>query len=400
MEITHTLLFFLGFLLIALVLKPLSEKIRFPYPALLVVAGFLLAELLIAQGIDTGLRWDSFHDLVFYVLLPILIYETAFRLNAEQFFKNVVTILILAVPLMFVATIITAVLIYYGINHPVGFPFIAALITAAILSANDPSAVIAVMKATKLPDRFIAILEGEGLFSGAMAIVLVSLFSVMAVENVTTLEFLPMLIKFATVFSGGILVGMIIGLLVWIMLYFIKAPVLRGILSLISAYAGFLIAQDYLQVSGVIAVLVTGLIVNAFTQKADTETRNFLQSLWQYKSTIATALVFLLLGVSIQLSVLANQWLAILMGIGAALAARFVIVVIGLNSLTVLPGIQRESISYQLTIVWGGLSGAVSIALVLSLPELPYFQTIQGIVYGVVLFSLFVQAPTLRFLNR
>lgn len=93
MEITQTLLFFLLFLFIAVIVKPLADRLHLPYPALLVSIGFIASEWLVSEGIDIGLRWDSFHDIVFYILLPILVYQAALRLNAEHFFNNILVIL-------------------------------------------------------------------------------------------------------------------------------------------------------------------------------------------------------------------------------------------------------------------------------------------------------------------
>ena len=130
-------------------------------------------------------------------------------------------------------------------------------------------------------------------------------------------------------------------------------------------------------------------------KKTDAPTRKFLQSLWEYKTTIANMLIFIVLGASIRYSILVDQWLAISIGIAAVLIARWIIIYIGLSFFRFLPGVYRVSPSEKFTLLWGGLRGAVTIALVFSLPEdLPYYSTIQGIVYGVVLFTLFIQAPS------
>jgi len=397
MEITQTLLFFLSFLLIAVLVKPLSEIFHLPYPALLITIGFLSSEWLVSEGIDIGLRWDNFHDLVFYVFLPILVYTAALRLNVEYFFRNIIIVLLLSIPFMLLATLLTAYLIFYGIAHAEGFPLIAALLVAAILSAIDPSAVLLALKQMRARKGVSNILEGESLFSGAMAIVLTTLLvrTVMSAQQEITIT--EGVLEFARVFSGGLLVGLIVGLFAWILIRIINDPTLRGVLSLVSAYGGFLIAENYLQVSGVLSTLIAGLMLNAFTQKADESTRNFLHKLWDYKTTIANALLFLLLGVSIQYSVLVDQWLAILIGIGAVLIARIIIVYIVLALFGTSSKTGKLLSCDRFILFWGGLRGAVTIALVLSLPgSLLYYSTVQGIVYGVVLFTLFVQAPTLK----
>ena len=268
MPITQMLFLFLSCLLMATLLKPLADRLSLPFSALLVLLGFASSEWLIGSGGDTGLRWDNFHDLVFYIFLPILVYNAALRLNAEQFFRNFMSILLLAVPLMVASTFITAYILFYAIDHPAGYPLLAALITAAILSAIDPAAVLMLLKRVRMPQRVITLLEGEGLLSGAMAIVLSSLLVNIAMTNPQqNLSVGNSVLEFTRVFSGGILVGLVIGVLTWLLVALIKDNTLRGILSLISAYGSFLLAEQYLQVSGVIAVLITGLMLNAFTQK-------------------------------------------------------------------------------------------------------------------------------------
>jgi len=394
--ITQILLLFLSCLFMATLLKPIADRLSLPFSALLVLLGFASSEWLIIGGGDTGLRWDTFHDLVFYIFLPILVYNAALRLNAEHFFRNIISILLLAVPLMIAATFVSAYILFYAIDHPAGYPLLAALITAAILSAIDPAAVLALLKRVRMPQRITTLLEGEGLLSGAMAIVLTSLLVNIAVTNQQqNVSVGSSVLEFTRVFSGGILVGLVVGMLTWLLVALIKDNTLRGILSLISAYGSFLIAEQYLQVSGVIAVLITGLMINAFTQKTDAPTRKSLQSLWEYKTTIANMLIFIVLGASIRYSVLVDQWLAISIGIVAVLIARWVIIYIGLSFFRFLPGVHRLSSGEKFTLLWGGLRGAVTIALVFALPEdLPYYDTIQGIVYGVVLFTLFIQAPS------
>lgn len=137
MQIYVSVTILILFLLMAVLTAPLSKRLGLPFSALLVIEGFLGSELIVALGFDLGLRWYHFHDLVFFILLPVLIFESALNINARLLVKNLIPIVILAIPIMLLSTMITAVLIYYGIGPPLGFPVIAALLTGAILSATD-----------------------------------------------------------------------------------------------------------------------------------------------------------------------------------------------------------------------------------------------------------------------
>lgn len=143
MAISTGLILLAVMLLLALLLKPLVEKYHIPFAGLLVVKGFVGSEILVSLDVDAGVRYDSFHDLILYVVLPLLIFEAAFKINAEQLVKNLIAILFFAIPVMLFSTGVVAVMVYYGIVHPTGFPWIAALLTGAILAKCIGSNVIA-----------------------------------------------------------------------------------------------------------------------------------------------------------------------------------------------------------------------------------------------------------------
>jgi CPA1 family monovalent cation:H+ antiporter len=209
----HTVLLLTGLLLLALAIQPLARKIHLPFTATLVIAGFAASELLVYYGFDTGIRAEGFHDLIFFVFLPILIFESAYNINARILCKNLLPILVLAIPLMLLSTLITAALVYYGIGHPDGFPWIAALITGALLSATDPVAVVAMFKQMGVPPRLAILVEGESLFNDAAAIVVFGVFIAIATGSDGPMTFADALWHFIRVFFGGILAGSITGLL-------------------------------------------------------------------------------------------------------------------------------------------------------------------------------------------
>ncbi|MBE9533212.1 MAG: cation:proton antiporter, partial [Proteobacteria bacterium] len=151
-------------LLLALLIKPIAEKYHIPFAGLLVATGFIASEILVRFNIDTGVRYDSFHDLILYVFLPILIFEAAFKMDAEKLAKNLVVILFFAIPIMLLSTFVAAAMIYYGIGHPEGFPWIAALLTGALLAATDPVAILDIMRKAGVSERLCLLLDGEALF--------------------------------------------------------------------------------------------------------------------------------------------------------------------------------------------------------------------------------------------
>ena len=254
-----------------------------------------------------------------------------------------------------------------------------------------------------MSQRLDALLRGESLFNTIVALVLVSLavnIEVMGQQQEGSLSFLTGFILFVKLFSGGVLAGLVCALLGWLLLHYARFDRLRMLLTIVIAYATFMLAESYLQVSGIIAVLTAGLLLNAYSQRAGELTKECLQRRWHHFAAIAGVTLFLLLGMSVYWPLLQQQWIAVLLGIAALLMARAVIVFAGFWLIGRLSSRNAISNSEKSALVWGGLKGAISAALLFTLPDLDYSNTVHAIVYGVVLFSLFIQAPTLRWFQK
>lgn len=390
METPDVIFLLTGLLVLALVLQPLARRLHIPLTALLVIAGFIASELLVNSGLDTGVRAGNFHDLVFFVFLPVLIFESAYNIDVRLLFRNLLPILFLAIPLMLLSALITAALVYAGIAHPGGFPWIAALLTGALLSATDPVAVVALLREMGVSERLGLLLEGESLFNDATAIVLFGLFLAIATGADGPMTWTDAAVHFSRVFFGGMLAGGVTGYIMAAVVKLLKDPVTRGVATVITAYLAFAIAESLLHVSGVMAVLVAGLVLGR-----DREQESFVQQLWEFNAWIANALVFLLVGVTITMDMFTERWLAMLIGIAGVIIARAIGIFTFVPLLSRVLPVEAIPRSYQVVMFWGGLRGAVTLALALALPtSLDYWWTIQSIAFGVVLFTLFIQATT------
>jgi CPA1 family monovalent cation:H+ antiporter len=392
----HAILIFSGLLLLAIVIQPLARKFNVPFTATLVVAGFIASELLVMAGIDTGIRAENFHDLIFFVFLPVLVFEAAYNINARLLWKNLLPILFLAIPLMLLSTVITAALVYFGIGHPAGFPWIAALLTGALLSATDPVAVVALLRQMGAPERLAMLMEGESLFNDATAIVVFSVFLAIATGSDGSMSVGDASQHFLRIFLGGILVGTVSGLIFTALIKLSGETIIKALATVISAYLAYIVAETVLHVSGVMAVLITGLILGYRGQHAGSgAATGFERELWEFNAYVANVLVFLFMGVTITLGMFEERWLAMLIGIAGVLLARAVGILACVPVLNRLTPIEPVSRPFQVVMLWGGLRGAVTLALALSLPtSLDYWWTIQSIAFGVVLFTLFIQATT------
>jgi len=402
MTLAWTLIMLSALLMAALILRPVADRIHLPFALLLVLSGFAGSEILVGLGYDTGLRADSFHDLILYAFLPVLIFESAFKTSARALTRDLLTVLFVAIPVLLLSVAITAALIYTGIGHESGFPWIAALLTGALLAATDPTAVMEQLQRLGVSQRLQVLLEGESLFNDTTAIVLFGIFLSVALNPGHTVSPSEALLRFGLLSFGGAAVGLVIGLVFLLLLRVFSDPIEQGLLTLVCAYSSFLAADQGLQLSGVMAVLVAGLVLGrAHYRRQDDDGDGFVDRLWSMNAFAAGALVFLLMGVTVTLPMFEERWLAMLIGIGSVLVARALGLFALLPLVGTLPGIAPVPIREQTVLYWGGLRGAVTLALALALPvELDYWWTIQSIAFGVVLFTLAIQASTMPLLLR
>lgn len=393
--------FIVGFatilLLLAVIAEPVANKLGLPHSSVLVVLGIVSAYTA-TQGfdIDTGLRSTNFHQLVFFIFLPVLIFEAAYNLPQQTLRENIWPIMFLAIIGMLFTTGTAALLLYFGIDHATGFPWMAALLAGALLAATDPVAVVAQLKSLGAPKRLEILLEGESLFNDATAIVLFGIFLSLATMSGSEVTVSTGIIEFSRVFLGGSIVGLIFGFIGARLSIWLEHKMTQAIITITIAYGSFLIAESALQVSGVMATLVAGLMLARV--QVNQESKQQIDFLWGALAYIANGSIFLLMGVTVTLAMFTDRWLAMLIAIGAIVVARTLATFAGLGLINLTLS-SPISMAYQSVLVWGGLRGAVTLALALSLPvELEYWFTIQSMAFGVVLFTLFIQAPTMPWL--
>ena len=387
----------LGIFLAAVLTRPLSKQKLVSLPAALVFLGFVSSEVWVGLGQDTGLRWQILRDLVFYLLLPMLIFEAAININIRYLRREGLLIGTMAVPLLLVAAAIAGWVVYYLIGDSLGNVFSLALLIGVMISATDPTAIPGIVHGSGLPKRLGRLLEGEGLVNDATSITLFVMISALLVDPNAEITALSVSGQFLLALFGSVLLGMMLG---WVFFQIIRPlndVVLTTSVTLVLAFLSFWIAEHLLGWSGVVATLSAGLTF-AFCENKHRSEEDvaFALNSWRILGFCADAMLFFLVGMSITVAMFQDHWLTMLVGILAAFVSRAVIVYFGIGPLSKLPKQKTLYISDQNIIMWGGTRGAVAIAMALSLnTDIPFWYTIQSAVYGVALFSMVVQTPLL-----
>lgn len=395
----------LSLVLAASLIEPWVKKTRLPFTAVLVILGFVGSEIWTGFGLDTGLRWDSFRDIILHLLVPILVFESAYHMPTKLLIRNWLPVFTLAVPALLISASICGFLLFIGIGYPQAFPLLSALLAGIILAATDPVAVVSMFKAIGASPRLTALVEGESLFNDATAVVCYSLVIIAIGSADIDLSWPDAISKFLITVFGGLAIGLMSGYLFSLLYRQDKQKNGQAIISLMAMIIPFYVAEYSFHVSGIIAVLISGLWLGETRrqqEKMNKKSENFSSHMWELNGYIANVIVFVLMGVTITIDMFIDQWLAMLLGIGAATISRALVIYSFTPIINQLPNQEKIPLSYQNVMMWGGLRGGVGIALALSIPTtVPAWYTIQAIVYGMVLFTLFIQTPLMpRLIKR
>ena len=390
-----------GILAAAVLAKPLAKQKLVSMPVALILLGFVSSEIWVALGQDTGLRWQILRDLVFYLLLPVLIFEASININVNNLRREGVLVFSLAVPLLLIATLVSALVIQTLSGGALGNIWALALLCGAMISATDPTTLGSILGGNS-PGRVVSILEGESLINDAASITLFIMISSLLTMQGYDLDLPGFAGRFVLVFAGSILLGLFLGWLFDQIIDPLNDVVLTTSVSLVLAFFSFWAGEHILGWSGVVSTLSSGLTI-AYLQRQHREEKDvaFAFGSWRILGFLADAMLFFLVGMSITMDMFQFHWMAMLVGILAGAISRATIVFLGAGLISRLPRQRPLKLAEQNLMLWGGIRGAVAIALALSLSvEIPYWYTIQSMVYGVALFSLVFQVPVFSWLSQ
>ena len=384
-------------LVVAIAVALAARRLKLPYTVGLVVAG---------MGLALGhlpIRADLTHDFVFDVILPPLLFEAAINIHWKELRQDALPVLTLAV----VGTALAAVVVTAGMVFILGWPVSSALLFGVLIAATDPVAVIAMFKDTGVGGRLRLLVESESLFNDGVAAVLFAVALAWSQPGVNgPLTSADVAEAFLFTVGGGVFVGFAIGGLAVAVVGQASDHLIDSTLTTVAAYGSFLLAEHF-HFSGVLATVVAGLVIGNLgllsagkDNDISNPEREFVLSLWDFAAFIANSLVFLLIGLTVAgIPFRQLGFSPLLIAVALTLLARAV---------TVYPlcllfrrSAKVISIPTQHVLWWGGLRGALALALALSLPPaLALRDEILIATFGVVVFSVIIQGLSMPCLLR
>ncbi len=376
------------FLLVAAVVAMLSKRLRLPYAIGLVAAGVGLAAVPFAPRIELT------RDLIYTVLLPPLLFEAAYHIDWSHLRRNALVVGVLAT----LGVVISGAATAAGMHLLLGWPWMDSLIFGALIAATDPVSVIAIFREARAGGRLLLLIEAESLINDGTAAVAFAVVVAFVIGPPFGAGGVALLLVKSI--GGGVACGVATGIVSLLLMGRTKDYVVEITWTAVAAWGSFLLA-DSLGMSGVLATIAAGLAMRNFG-KIDRVTprgRQAIEHFWEFAAFVANSMVFLLLGAEQSHQRILPFWIPVLTGIAVVLVAR---------ALSVFPccalfgwSQQRVTGRHQLALFWGGLRGALALALALALPAgLPMHDAIVTVSFGVVAFSIFVQALTIAPLLR
>ncbi|KAF2992291.1 sodium:proton antiporter [Methylocystis sp. MJC1] len=387
-------------LAVAMIVALAARRVRLPYTIGLVIVGAVLA--LSKPGFGLHLT----HELIFDLILPPLLFEAALTLSWRELWRDAAPLLTLAG----LGTLVSAAVVAYACAALLHWPTPSALVFGALIAATDPVAIIAMFKDNGVKGRLRLLVESESLLNDGAAAVLF----VMALAWAQSAGGAQgagqgasdIVLTLAHIVLGGVAVGALTGGAAILLAMGTAEHLIEAALTTIAAFGSFLVAEHF-HVSGVLATVTAGLIMGNLGLLSEENRsylsdkgREFVHGFWEFAAFLANSIVFLMIGVDLASTPFSDYGpMFVCAVIGVVLVAR-AITVYPLAALF-WPTRWRIGLREQHVLWWGGLRGALGLALALSLPQsLPMREAIVVATFGVVAFSIVAQGLTMPLLLR
>jgi CPA1 family monovalent cation:H+ antiporter len=378
---------FVGLLAAAAVAALVARRVALPYTVALVVLGLAIA--LVGPPIDVELT----PGLVLLVLLPGLVFEAAYRIDLAHLRAVAAPVAVLAGPGVLAGALVVMALLHLGAGMEPG----AAFLVGAMVSATDPVAVVATFRRVEVSRRLSTLVEAESLFNDGTGVVIFGL-ALEAMRRGVALDLA--VVEFAVTVSVSGILGVAAGALVSRLIAGVEDHLIEVMFSVVLAYGTYLVAES-VQLSGIIATVAAGIMLGNHGRRLGLSESSLaaMDSVWEFVAFLLNALAFLLVGLAMDVGGMLAAAAPIAWGVAGILVARAALVYLVLGGSTRLRPFRdahpRFPVAWLHVIFWSGLRGAIAVALALSLPaDLPDRELLQGITFGIVLFTLLAQGTT------
>lgn len=395
---------------VCLVLTALLAYVNHRFVGLPTTIGVMVVALLLSLGLialdklgfsalhdyeQSLLQSIDFSELLMQGMLSVLLFAGALHIDLSQLRDYRWQVGTLAVVGTALSTVIVGVLTWWllplvGLSLPLAY----CLVFGALISPTDPIAVIGILKSAGAPQNVNLVVSGESLFNDGVGVVLFSLLLAVATRGeVPGFGEGAMLLLHEA--GGGLLLGAVLGGIMFAMLRSIDNYQVEVLLTLAGVLGGYALAGR-LHVSGPLAMVVAGLIVGnqGRAYAMSDATRHHVDLFWELLDEIFNAVLFVLLGLEIVMVAFNGQILLASIGVIAiALLAR--LMAVGLPVALMRNAFKLPAGAWKV-LTWGGLRGGISVALVLSLPHGPQRELLLALTYAVVVFSILGQGLTIK----
>ncbi len=374
-------------LALAMAVAIVGRRLRLPYTVGLVLTGFALALSRVEAGVTLT------HDVVFDLILPPLLFEAALNLPWGELKRDGPPILALST----LGVLLCAALVTGGLVGLLHWPLQPAMAFGALISATDPIAVIALLRERGVTGRLALLIESESLANDGAAAVLFSLATLVGSGGEAP-SAPAALAAFAWIAGGGVFVGAAAAGAALLFAWRTEEHLVETAITAVAAYGSFLVAERW-GASGVLATVTSGLLLGNFGVLAQTDRafitprgREFVLAFWEFAAFLANSFVFLLIGLAlarISFSLDGRPVAIVALALAGRAAAVYPI------SLAFAGSRWRLTLAQQHFLWWGGLRGALALALALALPpDAPYRDATLVSAFAVVAFSVLIQGLT------
>ena len=402
------LFFVIGSFLLGALIKSFFQNAKLPYTVILLLFGIMIASVekfyISGDGLVSHMIrqvGDIDPHLILFLFLPILIFESAYSMEPHLFFRIAPQIILLAVLGLIISMVLTAFAVSWLFSWGLG----VALLFGALISATDPVAVVALLKEKSSRKRLETLLEGESLLNDGTAIVFFSLFYGFALGSTTEINSLEVVMDFLRIVLMGSFIGIAVGwVILWVIGRLFNQPLMEITLSVVAAYIAFIISEE-LHVSGVVSLVSLALMFSTFGRtRISPEVTHFLHQFWEMMAYMANTLIFLIVGIVIVLHVKfddPSMWVKL------GVLYIFLLLIRTSSVLVLMPilkrigvGITREKAT---VLIWGGLRGAVSLSMALSLSQdssvsAEFSEQVLFLTAGIVVLTIVLNGSSMEWL--